>query len=157
MTQCTDALNILLVDDDAANRGLFLLMLREVKIGDRAIAISTACNGLEALRMVQYGVAETTQPQTNVSHSRSGASFDLIFMDCCMPEMDGYEATRHIRDHEQGTRRITIIGLTALILAGDRDRCFLSGMDDYLSKPTTIEDLNAVVEKWLPCICQRRS
>jgi signal transduction histidine kinase/DNA-binding NarL/FixJ family response regulator/HPt (histidine-containing phosphotransfer) domain-containing protein len=79
--------------------------------------------------------------------------FDLIFMDCQMPEMDGYEATRAIRQEEaasvSGSRTI-IIALTAHAMEGDRKRCMAAGMDDYLGKPFTLEQLQGVLERWLP-------
>lgn len=146
MAQPADALNILLVDDDAANRGLFLLMLRELKIGDRAIVAATAQDGVDALQKWQRGV----------DHRHPAASFDLIFMDCCMPEMDGYEATQRIREQEGINKRVTIVGLTALIMSKDRNRCLEVGMDDHLCKPVTMEDLSATVSKWLHQILQQR-
>lgn len=145
MAQPDYPLNILLVDDDAANRGMFVLMLREIGIGDRPV-VETAKHGGEAVEKVQLGAGSSELP----------LPFDLIFMDCCMPEMDGYAATGHIRTEEGSNRRVTIIGLTALSLAGDRDQCFATGMDDCLSKPISMEDLKAVILKWLPHILKRR-
>jgi PAS domain S-box-containing protein len=87
------------------------------------------------------------------------ASYDAIFMDCQMPEMDGFAATRAIRDterqraHEQGTpegaERIPIIALTASALTGDREQCLVAGMDDYVSKPFTVEQLRLLLQRWL--------
>lgn len=76
-------------------------------------------------------------------------SFDLILMDCQMPVMDGYEATRKIRASGQAYSEIPIIALTASALSGDKDRCLESGMDDFLSKPFHIKGLRAVISKWL--------
>lgn len=78
-------------------------------------------------------------------------SYDLIFMDCQMPGMDGCEATRAIRKMEQadGTGPIPIVALTANALLGDREACLAVGMNDHLSKPFTKERLHAVVEQWL--------
>jgi two-component system, sensor histidine kinase len=82
-------------------------------------------------------------------------AYDLVLMDCRMPEMDGYDATRMIRQDEQerGLRsqkpRLPIIGLTANALRGDRDLCLTAGMDDYLSKPYERADLCAMLERWL--------
>ncbi|MEN9457183.1 MAG: hypothetical protein RL210_2702, partial [Pseudomonadota bacterium] len=71
-------------------------------------------------------------------------------MDCQMPEMDGYEATRRIRQLLQDQpRHLPIVALTANAMAGDADKCFSAGMDDYLSKPVRPEDLGKVLGKWL--------
>jgi CheY-like chemotaxis protein len=77
--------------------------------------------------------------------------FDMIFMDCQMPEMDGFQATRLIRKRERNLELppVPIIALTANALRGDRDKCLAAGMDDYISKPFAPESLRATVEKWL--------
>lgn len=82
-----------------------------------------------------------------VETSRDGR-FDLIFMDCQMPVMDGYEATRRIRDRER--THTPIVALTAGVLDGDRQRCLEAGMDDFLSKPVRLEDLERVLSGWAP-------
>jgi CheY-like chemotaxis protein len=75
--------------------------------------------------------------------------FDLVLMDCQMPEMDGYEATSAIRQAEyEGGQRIPIIALTANAMPGDRQRCIDSGMDDYLTKPFLPEELLRVLDQW---------
>jgi two-component system sensor histidine kinase/response regulator len=77
-------------------------------------------------------------------------SFDLILMDCLMPEMDGFEATQSLRQSEQGGQRhIPIVALTANAMEGDRERCLEVGMDDFLSKPFKQEELRTVLERWL--------
>jgi CheY-like chemotaxis protein/HPt (histidine-containing phosphotransfer) domain-containing protein len=79
--------------------------------------------------------------------------FDLILMDCQMPDMDGYAATAAVREWERTAavgRRIPIIALTANALAGDRDQCLSAGMDDYLSKPFTQQALLAIIQRWAP-------
>ncbi len=77
-------------------------------------------------------------------------AFDVIFMDCQMPEMDGYEATGRIRDLEGETaRRVPIIALTANAMKGDRERCIESGMTDYISKPIRREDLAEMLVRWV--------
>nr|WP_295374552.1 ATP-binding protein [Pseudoxanthomonas sp.] len=79
--------------------------------------------------------------------------FDLVFMDCQMPVLDGYSATRRWRTHENelgAQRRLPIVAMTANAMAGDRQRCLDAGMDDYLAKPVTREQLEACLQRWLP-------
>ena len=79
------------------------------------------------------------------------ADYDVVLMDCEMPEMDGYEATKRIRDLRAGTRqpRIPIIAITADAMTGDRDKCLQAGMSDYIAKPVELRTLADVLEKWL--------
>ena len=79
--------------------------------------------------------------------------FDLILMDIMLPEMDGFEVTKYIRKYveESGTiKKIPIIALTANALDNDRDKCYSAGMNEYLSKPFTSEDLIGVIDKFFP-------
>ena len=76
--------------------------------------------------------------------------FDVILMDCQMPEMDGFEATAVIRSGEENGRRIPIIAMTAHAMEGDRARCLQAGMDDYISKPVNPEELERVLDRWIP-------
>jgi CheY-like chemotaxis protein len=73
------------------------------------------------------------------------SSFECIFMDCQMPILDGFEATAEIRRLEKGERRIPIVAITANAMAGDREKCLDSGMDDYISKPVQMSDLQRVL------------
>lgn len=77
--------------------------------------------------------------------------YDLIFMDCLMPRMDGYEATRSIRSQSDGLNCSTpIVALTANEIKGDRERCFSIVMNAYLSKPIRPHNLMAILDEWLP-------
>ena len=118
-------LRVLVVDDNPVNRVVMEAMLRE-----RGLAVDLAEDGGEALIML--------------------APVHLaVFMDCQMPNIDGYEATARIRTGESGGVRVPIIAMTAHALEGDRERCLRAGMDDYLSKPLRSHDLDAVIERWV--------
>jgi CheY-like chemotaxis protein len=75
--------------------------------------------------------------------------YDLILMDCQMPVMDGFEATRRLRKQADGPR-LPVIAMTANAIRGDRERCLDAGMDDYLPKPVRISELKAMMRRWLP-------
>jgi DNA-binding response OmpR family regulator len=80
-------------------------------------------------------------------------TFDLVLMDCQMPDMDGYETTRELRrraGEHPGAPRLPVIAMTANAMAGDRELCIEAGMDDYVAKPVDIDDLIAVLARWLP-------
>lgn len=74
-------------------------------------------------------------------------SYDMVFMDVSMPDMDGYETTRRIRGDKQFTH-LPIIALTAHTIAGERERCLNAGMNDFLSKPFDMEEMQRVMQSW---------
>ena len=117
---------VLVVDDNAANQKVALRMVE--RLGYRG---DVATTGAEAVAMLGHG------------------HYDAVLMDCQMPEMDGYEASRQIRHNERGGRRVPIIAMTADAISGERDRCLAAGMDDYISKPVKLHVVAAVLERWL--------
>lgn len=117
---------ILVVEDMRVNTMLIKKLLEKC-----GCSVFTAEHGKEALEMMQ--------------HDR----YDLVFMDCQMPEMDGFEATRIIREREGKRMHTTIIALTADALVGDREKCLNAGMDDYLNKPLRAEKITEMLHKWL--------
>jgi PAS domain S-box-containing protein len=119
--------SVLVVEDNAVNQRVACRMLE--RLGIRA---DVAGNGKEALGMMEL------------------RPYDLVFMDCQMPEMDGYEAAQEIRRREGCERRVTLIAMTAEAMSGSRERCIEAGMDDYLAKPIKLEDVVTVVRKWVP-------
>jgi PAS domain S-box-containing protein len=118
---------ILLADDSSVNRVVALAMLK--KLGYQADAVA---NGLEAVQLLCRG------------------DYDLVLMDCLMPELDGYDATRRIRDPRTGARNplIPIIAITADAMSGNRKKCLDAGMNDYITKPVEMPTLADMLEKW---------
>ena len=114
----------MVVEDNAINQKVAVRMLE--RLGCRP---DVASDGLEALRAVE------TIP------------YDVVLMDCHMPEVDGYEATARIRRGEGNDRHTCVIAMTANALQGDRERCLAAGMDDYVAKPVEHAELLAAIER----------
>lgn len=122
--------HILLVEDNPVNREVATSMLNAM-----LVRVDEVGNGKEATEIVRH------------------QHFDLVLMDCEMPIMDGYAATKAIREWEADVpdhEHLPIVALTAHALPEDRNRCLRSGMDDYLSKPFSMDDLRKVLARWMP-------
>ena len=120
---------VLMAEDNAINQDVGTAMMESI-----GCTVTLANDGREAIAKLRQ------------------ETFDLVFMDCQMPEMDGFEATRQIRAEEQhaGTgQHACIIALTANALVGDKEKCIAAGMDDYLPKPFTLEQLHTMISRWL--------
>jgi|GEM_PF-2696046 len=120
---------VLLVDDNLTNRMIATELFKKL----HGIQPDTANDGIEALRMLRKD------------------AYDLVFMDCMMPEMDGYDATRALRNGDAGeqNQNAPVIALTANAMSGDREKCEASGMSDYLTKPIRPKAITDVLKRWL--------
>lgn len=118
---------ILVAEDNSVNQKVIARLLERLDC-----QVDIAFNGQEAVQML------------GLRH------FDLVFMDCQMPLMDGYGATAEIRRLQERSDRTPIIALTASAREGDRARCLQAGMDDYISKPARLSDISAILDRWLP-------
>jgi CheY-like chemotaxis protein len=122
-------LRVLVVEDNIINQKVVAVRLLE-KLGCWS---DVAANGQEAVTMLAQ------------------FAYDVVFMDCQMPEMDGFTATAAVRRREASTGlHVPIIAMTANAMQGDRDDCLAAGMDDYLSKPVTLDSLLAMLRRWGP-------
>jgi signal transduction histidine kinase/CheY-like chemotaxis protein len=115
---------VLLVEDNPVNQKVARYLL--ARAGCR---VDLAENGRDAIAMV------------------GRTAYDIVFMDCLMPEMDGYEATAEIRRNEAAGSRVRVVAMTANALRGDRERCLAAGMDDYLAKPLDPQELSAALDR----------
>ena len=118
---------ILIAEDNLVNQKVACRMVERLGLG-----ADVAGNGREAVALFDR------------------LPYDLIFMDCQMPEMDGYEAARAIRARETSARRVAIVAMTADAMAGCRETCLAAGMDDYIAKPAKMEDIFEALRKWIP-------
>ncbi|HEX2059277.1 MAG TPA: response regulator, partial [Thermoanaerobaculia bacterium] len=116
---------VLVVEDNSVNQLVALGQLQ--RLGHECVV---AAGGREAIELLRE------------------SAFDLVLMDCQMPDMDGYEATRRIRQLDGPSSKIPIIAITAHALAGEREKCIAAGMNDYLAKPVSLEQLGAVLRLW---------
>jgi len=119
---------VLLAEDTEMNRMLVRILL--TRMGFEVDEVENGQQAVDALARKRY---------------------DLVLMDCMMPVMDGYEATRILRAREAaaGQERVPVIALTASAIAGDRERCRQAGMDDYMTKPFQVDDFTAIVQRYL--------
>jgi CheY-like chemotaxis protein/HPt (histidine-containing phosphotransfer) domain-containing protein len=138
--QATDGSNclfagtrVLLAEDNATNQIVGAMILRNL-----GCLVDIAANGREAMERVDAFL------------------YDIVFMDCEMPEMDGFEAVAAIRRRPDSKSRLPIIAVTAQAMQGDRERCLRAGMDDYISKPVKLEDFAAALKRWMPGREQRQ-
>jgi signal transduction histidine kinase/ActR/RegA family two-component response regulator len=121
-----DAALVLIVEDSPVNRLVAVHVLE--RCGFRSHVVN---DGREAL------------------HALSTQRYDAVLMDCQMPDIDGYEATRELRRRENGGRHTPVIAMTAHAMTGDRERCLEAGMDDYIAKPVRSHALNEVLRRWI--------
>ena len=123
-----DTPRILMAEDNITNQ-----KVARGYLGRLGLSADMANDGLEAVSLL------------------TNKQYDIVFMDCHMPHMDGFEATRKIREQEKNSssKRNIIIAITANAMEGDKDKCLKSGMDDYLSKPYSVEEMRSMIDKWL--------
>ncbi len=121
------AQRVLVAEDNAVNQKIALRQLE--RLGFAADVVGNGMEAVDALERIDY---------------------DLVLMDCQMPEMDGYDATREIRRRRTDGDHVPIVAMTAHVLEGDRERCLEAGMDDFVAKPVDLDDLRAALARFLP-------
>lgn len=119
---------VLIAEDNEMN-----LKILKIILDKNGFQYEIAQNGIEAISKYMSGI------------------FNLILMDCQMPEMDGLQASQRIREFEtkENKKRITILAMTANAMKGDREKCIESGMDDFIAKPFKSQDLLCILNKWI--------
>ncbi|MCU0531831.1 MAG: response regulator, partial [Syntrophales bacterium] len=123
-----ERVRVLVAEDNPVNQKLAIRMLEKFNL-----SVDVAANGREVIDML------------------GKAAYDLVFMDCHMPEMDGYEATASIRQAERESgKHLSIVAMTANAMQGDREKCLSAGMDDYITKPIRREAIQEMLQKWTP-------
>jgi CheY-like chemotaxis protein len=123
----TATARVLVVEDNAVNQKVALTMLGT--FGIRADLASNGRDGLQLLKILSY---------------------DVVFMDCQMPEVNGYELAAQVRKLDGPNKHVPIVALTAEVTSGCRERCLEAGMNDFISKPTKLEDIRKALETWSP-------
>ncbi|WHH61621.1 response regulator [Petroclostridium sp. X23] len=121
-----NSIKILLVEDNEINRDFFVQLLTRI-----GLSCDVAVNGEEAVKAY-----------------KNDNNYDIIFMDCEMPVMNGYEATSRIRAEEEGEKHTVIIAVTGNAMKDDMERCLIAGMDDYISKPFNVEQVLKKIQKY---------
>ncbi len=125
---------LLLVEDNAVNQKVAVRFLSQI-----GYPCDVAANGIEALEALEV------------------RAYDLVLMDCQMPEMDGFEATKRIREREDDKSSVPIVAMTAHVLTGDRERCIAAGMDEYLAKPVNMGKMSEVIDRLLSEVHEKDS
>jgi CheY-like chemotaxis protein/HPt (histidine-containing phosphotransfer) domain-containing protein len=120
------AARILLAEDNPVNQQVAAAIIQRL-----GVRVDVAGNGKEVLELLDL------------------LPYDLVFMDCEMPEVDGYAATAEIRRRNVGGRRVPIVAMTAHAMQGDREQCLAAGMDDYVTKPVNPATIEAVIRRWV--------
>ncbi|MGK7902408.1 MAG: response regulator [Hormoscilla sp.] len=136
-------------EDRIERKDIKVLLVEDTRINQKVV--------LNQLRILEYQADCVNNGQKALEKLIATHDYDLVLMDCQMPVLDGYEATRLLRQQERGDRHAIVVGLTANAMEGDREKCLAAGMDDYLSKPVSLEELSAMLEKWRFDFADRKS